>query len=473
VHSLPESLRAATQSCPVPRPCCVKMGMVIGYGLVQPNPRRRTSTAPNALACERDTHGKLHPWRIDLGCTNPQWRGASRLARNSSPASSFILNDKQDRGHGGAKHCERPSASAILSAQIRKLAATAHFRRPYFAGEADGCHEGNLCSGETRTRRSDGRELQHPTSLTALTVEDGARKSRRIFLQRAGRTLRGASTTTSRMIACCWSQPVLPSLRNPGSISRNGRHRVALRSFYGATTISGYLNLISGFLPEGALEVIGDQVKRIASQGQRALGAAFLGTLAFSLWGANSGTKAIFDALNIIYKEQEKRSFLQLTIRSFIFTIGAVALVLLALAGIIAVPVIIKLLGVPDWSGAALLSKRRWPLLYVVILFALACLYRYGPSRTHPQWKWVTLGSAIAGGVIGSLLLSWYVGNFGSYNATYGSLGAVIGFMVWMWFSTIIVLVGGEINADTTEGRKRPMGSRGAKMADELGEART
>jgi membrane protein len=228
----------------------------------------------------------------------------------------------------------------------------------------------------------------------------------------------------------------------------------AIVSLYGlftdATTISGHLKLVSGFLPEGALEVIGDQVKRIASQGQGTLGAAFLGTLAFSLWGANSGTKAIFDALNIIYKEQEKRSFLQLTIRSLIFTIGAVALVLLALAGIIAVPVIIKLLGAPDWSGAALLSKVRWPLLYIAILFALACLYRYGPSRTHPQWKWVTLGSAIAGGlwVIGSLLLSWYVGNFGSYNATYGSLGAVIGFMVWLWFSTIIVLVGGEINAE-------------------------
>jgi membrane protein len=285
-----------------------------------------------------------------------------------------------------------------------------------------------------------------PTSVTALTVEDGARKSRRIFLQRAGRTLRGASTTTSRMIACCWSQPVLPSTQFPAT--------AAIVSLYGlftdATTINGHLNLISGFLPEGALEVIGDQVKRIASHGQGALGATFLGTLAFSLWGANSGTKAIFDALNIIYKEQEKRSFLQLTIRSFIFTIGAVALVLLALAGIIAVPVIIKLLGVPDWSGAALLSKGRWPLLYVVILFALLCLYRYGPSRTHPQWKWVTLGSAIAGGlwVIGSLLLSWYVGNFGSYNATYGSLGAVIGFMMWMWFSTIIVLVGGEINAE-------------------------
>jgi membrane protein len=260
----------------------------------------------------------------------------------------------------------------------------------------------------------------------------------------------------------------------------------AIVSLYGlfadATTINEHLKLVSGFLPEGALEVIGDQVKRIASQGQGTLGVAFLGTLALSLWGANSGTKAIFDALNIIYKEREKRSFLQLTIRSLIFTIGAVALVLLAIVGIIAVPVILKVLGIPDWSGAALLSMVRWPLLYLVILFALACLYRHGPSRTHPQWKWVTWGSAIAGGfwVIGSLLLSWYVAHFGSYNATYGSLGAVIGFMVWMWFSTIVVLVGGEINAemehqtakDTTQGRKKPMGTRGAKMADELGEAR-
>ena len=110
------------------------------------------------------------------------------------------------------------------------------------------------------------------------------------------------------------------------------------------------------------------------------------------------------------------------------------------------------------------------------LLFALACLYRYGPSRTHPQWRWVTWGSAIAGAVwlVGSLALSWYVSNFGNYNATYGSLGAVIGFLVWMWLSTIIVLVGAEINAemehqtarDTTSGGEKRMGNRGARMAE-------
>jgi membrane protein len=260
----------------------------------------------------------------------------------------------------------------------------------------------------------------------------------------------------------------------------------AIVSLYGlfadASTINEHLRLISGFLPEGALEVIGDQVKRIASHGQGALGVVFLGTLALSLWGANAGTKSIFDALNIIYKEREKRSFIGLTVRSLAFTVGAVCLVLLAVAGIVAVPVVLKLVGIPEWSGAALLSMLRWPILYVVILLALACLYRYGPSRTHPQWRWVTWGSAVAGGIwiVGSLLLSWYVANFGNYNATYGSLGAVIGFMVWMWLSTIIVLMGGEINAemehqtakDTTEGQRKPMGMRGAKMADEIGAAR-
>jgi membrane protein len=259
----------------------------------------------------------------------------------------------------------------------------------------------------------------------------------------------------------------------------------AIVSLYGlfadAAIINEHLGLVSGFMPAGALEVIGDQVKRIASQGQAALGFTFFSTLVVALWGANAGTKSIFDALNIIYKEREKRSFIGLTLQSLGFTVGAVALVLMAIAGIVVVPVAIKLLGIPEGSGTTLLTILRWPLLYFVILFALACLYRYGPSRTKPRWRWVTWGSAIAGGIwiIGSLLLSWYIANFGNYNATYGSLGAVIGFMVWIWLSTIIVLLGGEVNAemehqtakDTTDGERKPLGTRGAQMADNIGKA--
>ena len=251
--------------------------------------------------------------------------------------------------------------------------------------------------------------------------------------------------------------------------------------FADPSTINEHLVLVSGFLPEGALEIIGDQVRRIASKSQGTLGIAFLTTLLFSLWGANAGTKAIFDALNIIYKEREKRGFIRLTLQSLAFTVAATAFVLVAIGGIVAVPLALNLLGIPSSSWASFLTMLRWPLLYGVILFALACLYRYGPSRTEPQWRWVTWGSAIAGGIwiIGSLLLSWYVANFGTYNATYGSLGAVIGFMVWMWLSAIVVLMGGEINAemehqtakDTTEGHPKPRGARGARVADEVGRA--
>jgi membrane protein len=261
----------------------------------------------------------------------------------------------------------------------------------------------------------------------------------------------------------------------------------AVVSLYGlftdASIITNHLGLLSGFLPVGAVEVIGDQVKLLTAQGQGTLGFAFVGTLALSLWGANAATKAIFDALNIIYKEREKRSFIQLTLRSLAFTLGGLVLVLLAIGGIVIVPVAFKVIGIPEGSAASLLSLLRWPLLFAAILFALACLYRFGPSRERPQWRWVTWGSAIAAGIwmVGSLLLSWYVANFGSYNATYGSLGAIIGFLVWMWLSTIVVLAGAQINAesehqtaeDSTVGRHKPIGALGARMADEIGAARS
>jgi membrane protein len=258
----------------------------------------------------------------------------------------------------------------------------------------------------------------------------------------------------------------------------------ALVSLYGlfadATTIDEQFRLLQGFLPEGGLDVIGEQVRRITAQGQSTLGLTFLGTLGLALWGANAGTKSIFDVLNIIYKEEEKRGFVKLTLWSLAFTVGAIAVALLALAAVVVLPVALQLIGVSEQRGANLFNLLRWPLLYLLLLFALACLYSYGASRRHPQWRWVSWGSAIAGAIwlAGSLLFSWYVANFGSYNATYGSLGAVIGFMVWLWLSTIVVLLGAEINAaiedqtarDTTQGPNKRTGARGASTADAIGE---
>jgi membrane protein len=258
----------------------------------------------------------------------------------------------------------------------------------------------------------------------------------------------------------------------------------AFVSLYGlvsdATTINQHLALLSGFLPGGALQIIEEQVKNITSKPGGTLGFAFFSGLAISLWSANAGMKAMFDALNIVYDEDEKRSFFKLNLISLTFTLGAMVFLLLAVAAIVVVPVILNLI---PFGGIiqSLLSIARWPLLFIALLFALACLYRYGPSRDKAEWRWVTWGSGVAGAVwiLGSMLFSWYVANFGNYNETYGSLGAAIGFMTWIWLSTTIVLLGGELNAelehqtakDTTEGPKQPLGARGAKMADQVGAA--
>jgi membrane protein len=115
-------------------------------------------------------------------------------------------------------------------------------------------------------------------------------------------------------------------------------------------------------------------------------------------------------------------------------------------------------------------------------MLGLALIYRWGPSRDKPRWRWLTPGSIVAAilWLVISMLFSWYVSNFGSYDATYGSLGAAIGFMTWIWISTIVVLIGAEINAetehqtakDTTVGAREPIGSRGATVADTVGEAK-
>lgn len=135
-------------------------------------------------------------------------------------------------------------------------------------------------------------------------------------------------------------------------------------------------------------------------------------------------------------------------------------------------------------SNAADLLVRigRWPALFVALAVAMACIYRFGPSRQAPRWTWITWGSAAATilWLAASSLFSFYAANFGSFNATYGSLGAVIGFMTWLWISAIVILLGAELNAemerktarDTTTGRPKPLGARCAKITDTVGAAR-
>jgi membrane protein len=257
----------------------------------------------------------------------------------------------------------------------------------------------------------------------------------------------------------------------------------AIVSLYGlfadASTVGKHLFLLSGFVPPGALQIIGEQITLISGQGNETLGKAFVIGLVIALTSANSGMSALFDALNVVYDEREKRSLAQFYATTFLFTMAAIVFGILAIAGVVLLPLVLKLVGLAARTEL-LVSIIRWPVLFLTIVISLACIYRYGPSRHGAKWRWVIWGS-IFGAVLwiaASMLFSAYVANFDSYNHRYGSLGAGVGFMVWLWISAVIVLLGGELNAemehqtasDTTEGRPRPLGSRGATMADQVGE---
>ena len=250
--------------------------------------------------------------------------------------------------------------------------------------------------------------------------------------------------------------------------------------FADASTIAGHLSLLSGILPDGVLELFREQITLVAVQKAGKLGTAFVVGFLVALWSANSGIAALFDALNVVYDEKEKRSLVKFYGTTLLFTIGAIGFVIVAISSVVIVPVLLNLLGYAT-SAERFIAILRWPVLLAVVIGALAFVYRYGPSRRDPKWRWVTPGSVVASvlWIAASMLFSWYVANFDSYNKTYGSLGAAVGFMTWTWLSAVIVLLGAELNAemehqtarDTTEGRPKPLGSRDAMMADHVGEA--
>ena len=259
----------------------------------------------------------------------------------------------------------------------------------------------------------------------------------------------------------------------------------AFVSLYGlmadASTIDAHLSLAAGIFPAGAVDLLHEQITKVAAKSGAGLSLGFVAGLGVALWSANAGMKAIIDALNVVYDEKEKRSFIKLNLVSLLFTFVAILSLMVALAAIIIAPIVFSGVGLSSFLSVAIVVLR-WPLLLVVATTALAAIYRYGPSRREARWQWLSVGSAAAaiGWLISSVLFSWYIANFGAYNATYGSLGAAVGMMMWMWISAIVILLGAELNAeiehqtarDSTVGSEKPLGSRGAVMADTIGAAR-
>jgi membrane protein len=245
-------------------------------------------------------------------------------------------------------------------------------------------------------------------------------------------------------------------------------------------TVADHVAYLGGLMPSGGIELIRGQLQALARQSNDALGISFFASLAIALWSANSGVKAIFDAMNIAYEEEEKRSFVRLNLLSLTFTVAALLIGIAMLLTVGIVPVILKLFYLDSWTEL-IVSVGRWPLLMLLVLAGVSLVYRFGPSRERAKWRWLSWGAAFAtfGWIASSWGFSFYLQHFANYNVTYGSLGAVVGLMMWIWISTVIVIVGAAVNAemehqtacDTTTGAPLPMGQRGAYVADTLGKA--
>lgn len=259
----------------------------------------------------------------------------------------------------------------------------------------------------------------------------------------------------------------------------------ALVSLYGLIAdpiaIGEHLADMRGYVPAAVLDLIGAELQRLIGNRTSTLSLSFAGGVLLALWSANNGMRALFDALNVAYDETEKRSFFRLLLVSLGFTLGAIVFFVALINLVIGVPLLVRFLHL-GFVGELLITFLPAILMFVVALFGLAMLYRYGPSRRVARWRWITPGSVVAAAtwLVFSILFSWYLANWADYSATYGSLGAIIGVMMWIYLSLWVVLVGAEINAeiehqtaqDTTIGPAKPLGDRGATMADDVGEAR-
>ncbi|MBA3810476.1 MAG: YihY/virulence factor BrkB family protein [Caulobacteraceae bacterium] len=249
---------------------------------------------------------------------------------------------------------------------------------------------------------------------------------------------------------------------------------VALYGLVGdVNDVPGQIQFLSVLLPHDMVKFVGGEMIRLARARSGGLSLALIVGLLVSFWSANGAMRAVMVGLNVAYEEHEKRGFLKATLTSLAFTFGLLVFGAATITALGAGSVVAAFLGK---DAELVFNILRWPLLVLAFAAGLSILYRFGPSRQMARWRWITWGSAAATALwlLSSVAFSFYVGRFAHYDRTYGSLGTVIGLMVWIWLSAIIVLAGAEMNAelehqtavDSTTGNALPLGARGAKMAD-------
>lgn len=353
-------------------------------------------------------------------------------------------------------------ATAELAREAAPLWRGQNSQRGSLRGESDRPGARSPTNADAAHERGHGRHAERPAEIPARGWKD-------ILL----RTVKEFGEDEIPMIAAgCTFYTLLALFPAIGAF-------VALYGLFAdVSEAQRHVQAMSAVLPGGAISLIGDQMIRAAAARHGGLSLAFVIGLAVALWSANGAMKAIITGLNIAYEEREKRGIVGKILVPLAFTVGFLAFAVIAIALAAIGASLADRLG----SGAGwLYGLVYWPMLFVGLAAGMALLYRFGPSRSTVRWRWISWGSVLAAvaWLLMSAAFSFYVANFGHYDRDYGALGAAIGFMTWTWLSTMVLLLGAELNSeiehqtarDTTTGAPLPLGARGAVMADTVGKA--
>jgi membrane protein len=212
-------------------------------------------------------------------------------------------------------------------------------------------------------------------------------------------------------------------------------------------TAREHLSYLRGFLPGDVLRFVGDEMIRVTTTQASKLSWAFVLSLVISIWSANAGVSSLIAGLNVAYEQKETRSLIAVHLLSLAITVGALFAAMAAFILVVGIPLAQSSLG---FAGFDLLEFFRWPLLFAGSVAFIAVLFRYGPDWKRGGKRRVLLGAIFASSIwlLGSLGFSWYLGNFGHYDRTYGSLGTLMGFMMWVWLGLMVILFGAELNSE-------------------------
>ncbi|HMJ13434.1 MAG TPA: YihY/virulence factor BrkB family protein [Polyangiaceae bacterium] len=240
---------------------------------------------------------------------------------------------------------------------------------------------------------------------------------------------------------------------------------IAIISLYGLVfdprDVARQLHELSATLPASARTLLYEQMREIVDADSGGLSVGLLVSLATTLIAGSGGMHSLIEGINLAYNAKETRSYVRIRLLALVLTVGVVGFTIGAIATIALLPHLLEVIGLEP-ASRVLIGIGRWPALALALMIGLSVLYRYAPNRARPSWHWLSLGAVVATvlWLIASAGFAAYAASFGDYNKTYGALAGVVVFMLWVYFSTLAILLGAELNSEL-ERRRGHAGARG------------